>query len=124
MALFTKKTNTKAKTVPSVKQVSAIQEPTSSKQFISVLLRPRVTEKSFRIADQNQYVFDINTKTSKQEAAKQIAKQYGVTVIRSQVVNSQTRKPHYKGKMAGMVRGRKIIVTVAKGQRIDMTGKA
>jgi large subunit ribosomal protein L23 len=123
MALFTKKTDTK-KADTETKKVPAVQKTIHTKQFVSVLLRPRVTEKSFRIAKQNQYVFDVNKNISKQEAAKQIAKQYGVTVIRSQAVRGEEIKPHYRGKLAGKTQNKKVIVTIAKGQHIDMTGKA
>ena len=121
MALFNRKQQTVSKTTSQTKSDGSL---THKPARFGAVLRPRVTEKAFRVAEHNQYVFDIDRSVSKQEAAKQIAALYGVTVVRSQVVRTKGVKPSLRGLAGGSVSYKKIIITVAKGQQIDITGKA
>ena len=116
MALFSKKQKNTEKTT-TTQEKGTLLRPVA-------ILRPRVTEKSFRMAQQNQYAFDMNDKISKQEAVKQIESIYGVTVVRSQTVRRIHKKPNLRGKAGKSAIEKKIIVTVVKGQSIDITGKA
>lgn len=120
MALFNKKDGAKKEIVHTTSSVSSSVAPV----IRSVVRGAHVTEKSLRISSDHQYVFDMDPKVSKQEAAKEIEKMYKVQVIRSQVVNKTTRKARFRGAMGGKVITKKIIVTLAKGQQIDMTGNA
>lgn len=121
MALFAKKQQTVSGAASQAKSQGSIARKPAR---FGAVLRPRVTEKAFRVAEHNQYVFDIDRSVSKQEAAKQIAAMYGVTVVRSQVVRNKRAKPSLRGLAGGLVSHKKIIVTIAKGQHIDITGKA
>ena len=118
MALFNKKNEIKKETNSSAKEVSV------APIVRSVVRGAHVTEKSLRISSDHQYVFDVDPKVSKQEAAKEIEKMYKVNVVRSQVSNKTTHKARFRGAMGGKVITKKIIVTLAKGQQIDMTGNA
>lgn len=119
MALFTKKEESKKGAHQDASSIASV-----SPAVHSVVRGAHVTEKALRISSDHQYVFDIDARTSKQEAAKEIEKMYKVNVVRSQVVNKTTRKPGFRGAAGGKVISKKIIVTLAKGQQIDMTGNA
>lgn len=122
MALFNKKDHVKKEAT--TKAVSTTSASSISPAVRSVVRGAHVTEKSLRISSDHQYVFDVDPKVSKQEAAKEIEKMYKVNVVRSQVVNKTTHKARFRGAMGGKVITKKIIVTLAKGQQIDMTGNA
>ncbi len=121
MALFNKKDEVKKDSSKTAKHASV----SSTTPIVrSVVKGAHVTEKSLRISSQHQYVFDVDPKISKQEAAKEIEKMYNVQVVRSQAVNKTTHKARFRGAMGGKVITKKVIVTLAKGQHIDMTGNA
>lgn len=113
MALFTKKI--KEEKSPTGVQARGVI-------LRSVLLRPHTTEKSLRNAIHRQYTFVMRAHVSKQEAAKEIEALYGVHVIDSTVTVRMGTKPHFRGVLGSSTRTKKITVTLAPGEHIDITG--
>jgi large subunit ribosomal protein L23 len=91
-----------------------------------VLKRPVLSEKSTRLADAGQYVFEVTPSANKIEIRKAIEERYhvGVTSVRTITVKPKvkvqmTRKGFLMGKTALR---KKAIVTVKPGQTIDIIG--
>lgn len=89
-----------------------------------VILKPIITEKSARLAQQNQYVFAVNPAATKIEIARAVAELYKVSVI---AVRTVTR--HAKHKRRGVrwsTKGgsRRALVSVKAGQQLDVTATA
>jgi large subunit ribosomal protein L23 len=116
MALFTKKQSSKE-----AKNTTPTSVPAFARQ---VVVRPHMTEKSLRLAHDRQYVFVIDSHASKKEAIKQIEKTYSVKVIKSTVSVKTENRPHFRGVAGSEQKIKKITVTLAPGQHIDITGSA
>ncbi len=79
------------------------------------ILSPIVTEKSTGLSEQNKIVFKVPNKSNKKILKKNIEKIFKVNVVKVNIINKQSRK---KVKMLGY---KKAIITLAKGQNIDLT---
>lgn len=88
-----------------------------------VLVHAHITEKASNCADINQYVFKVVKSANKQEIAKAVENYYGVTVEKVNVLNtSEKRRRRGKG-FATKPGYRKAMVTVKKGQSIEVLPK-
>jgi large subunit ribosomal protein L23 len=87
------------------------------------ILSPLVTEKSTILSDQNKIVFKVPSKTNKIILKKNIEKIFKVNVIKINIINKQPRKKIVKGKKVKLMGFKKAIITLKKGQNIDLTSK-
>ena len=85
------------------------------------ILSPLVTEKSTILSDQNKIVFKVPSKTNKINLKKNIEKIFKVNVIKINIINKQPRKKIVKGKKVRVMGHKKAIITLKKGQSIDLT---
>ena len=85
------------------------------------ILSPLVTEKSTNMSEQNKIVFKVPTGANKLNLKKNIEKIWKVNVIKVNIINKKNRIKIARGKK-GKVRGfKKAIITLKKGQSIDLT---
>ena len=82
---------------------------------------PIVTEKSTTLSEQNKIVFKVPTKTNKNNIKKNIEKIFKVNVIKVNIVNKQNRKKLTRGRKVNIQGYKKAIITLKKGQSIDLT---
>ena len=85
------------------------------------ILSPLVTEKSTILSDQNKIVFKVPSKTNKVILKKNIEKIFRVNVKKINIINKQPRKKIVKGKKVKVSGYKKAIITLKKGQSIDLT---
>ena len=85
------------------------------------ILSPLVTEKSTILSDQNKIVFKVPNKTNKINLKKNIEKIFKVNVTKINIINKQPRKKIVKGKKVKVSGYKKAIITLKKGQNIDLT---
>ena len=85
------------------------------------ILSPFVTEKSTNLSDQNKIIFKVPTKTNKINLKKNIEKIFKVTVTKINIINKQPRKKIVRGKKVKVMGQKKAIITLKKGQSIDLT---
>ncbi len=85
------------------------------------ILSPFVTEKSTNLSDQNKIIFKVPNKTNKINLKKNIEKIFKVNVTKINIINKQTRKKIVKGKKVKVMGYKKAIITLKKGQNIDLT---
>lgn len=117
MALFTKKTK---------EEKSQSSAGTQVQGFVShpVLISPHTTEKTLRNAAHRQYTFVMATRASKREAIKEIEKLYNVHVVASTTTTITSPKAGFRGIAGKASRMKKITVTLAPGEHIDITGSS
>ena len=85
------------------------------------ILSPLVTEKSTNLSELNKVAFKVNSLADKKSIKKSIEKIFKVNVIKINIINKQRRIKMARGKKA-KVRGYKTaIITLKKGQNIDLT---
>ena len=85
------------------------------------ILSPLVTEKSTNLSEMNKVVFKVNSLANKKSIKKSIEKIFKVNVIKINIINKQRRIKIARGKKVKVRGYRKAIITLKKGQNIDLT---
>ena len=85
------------------------------------ILSPMVTEKTTNLSEQNKIVFKVPRAANKINLKKNIEKIFKVNVIKINIINKQNRKKITKGKIVSVQGYNKVIITLKKGQIIDLT---
>ena len=85
------------------------------------IISPIVTEKSTNQSDQNKIVFKVNRNFNKKLIKKNIEKIFKVEVTKINIVNKKSRVKSTRGKKSKVPGFKKAIVTLKKGQNIDLT---
>tara|TARA_B100000446_G_scaffold2924_1_gene2822 strand:+ start:157 stop:450 length:294 start_codon:yes stop_codon:yes gene_type:complete len=85
------------------------------------IISPVVTEKSTNLSEQNKIVFKVSNKLNKIILKKNIEKIFKVNVIKVNIINKQSRKKITRGKKVKIQGYKKAIITLKKGQNIDLT---
>tara|TARA_Y100000748_G_scaffold34491_1_gene25455 strand:- start:687 stop:989 length:303 start_codon:yes stop_codon:yes gene_type:complete len=85
------------------------------------ILSPLVTEKSTNMSDQNKIIFKVPKKANKIILKKNIEKIFKVNVTKINIINKQPRKKTVRGKKVKVSGYKKAIITLKKGQNIDLT---
>ena len=80
-----------------------------------------VTEKSTNLSEQNKIVFKVPTKANKKNLKTNIEKIFKVNVIKINIINKQKRTKLTRGKKVKISGYKKAIITLKKGQSIDLT---
>ena len=85
------------------------------------IISPIVTEKSTNLSEQNKIVFEVSNKLNKIIIKKNIEKIFKVNVIKVNIINKQSRKKITRGKKVKIQGYKKAIITLKKGQSVDLT---
>jgi large subunit ribosomal protein L23 len=85
------------------------------------IISPLVTEKSTNLSEQNKITFKVNTKANKNNLKKNIEKIFKVNVTKVNIINKKTRIKVTRGKKVKVKGYKKAIITLKKGQNIDLT---
>ena len=85
------------------------------------ILSPVVTEKSTNMSEFNKVTFKVPYSSNKNSLKKSIEKLFKVNVIKVNKVNKKTRIKVSRGKKIKKKGYKKAIVTLKKGQNIDLS---
>ena len=85
------------------------------------ILSPIVTEKSTNLSDQNKIVFKVPYSSNKKIIKTSVEKIFKVNVTKVNIINKQTRNKVSRGKKVKVKGYKKAIITLKKGQTIDLT---
>jgi len=85
------------------------------------ILSPVVTEKSTNLSEQNKIVFKVPMGANKSNLKKNIEKIFKVNVVKINIINKQNRSKMVRGKKIKISGLKKAIITLKKGQSIDLT---
>jgi len=85
------------------------------------ILSPMVTEKSTNLSELNKIVFKVPAGANKINLKKNIEKIFKVNVTKINIINKQNRTKLTKGKKVKVSGYKKAIITLKKGQSIDLT---
>ncbi len=80
-----------------------------------------LTEKSTNLSEQNKIVFKVPRDANKINLKKNIEKIFKVNVTKINIVNKQNRTKITRGKKVKIQGYKKAIITLKKGQSIDLT---
>ena len=85
------------------------------------IISPIVTEKSTNLSEQNKIVFKVPSNANKNNLKSNIEKIFKVTVTKVNIINKQNRTKLTRGKKIKVSGYKKAIITLKKGQSIDLT---
>ena len=85
------------------------------------ILSPIFTEKSTNLSSMNKVTFKVNNHSNKYTIKKNIEKIFKVNVVKVNIINKKSRKKIVRGKKVNVTGYKKAIVTLKKGQNIDLS---
>ena len=85
------------------------------------ILSPVVTEKSTNLSEENKIVFKVPQSANKKTLKGSIEKIFKVNVTKINIINKKTLIKSTRGKKVKKKCFKKAIVTLKKGQNIDLT---
>ena len=85
------------------------------------ILSPLITEKSTNLSEQNKIVFRVPFNANKKNLKTNIEKIFKVNVTKINMINKKNRIKLTRGRKVKVSGFKKAIVTLKKGQSIDLT---
>tara|TARA_B100000945_G_C20324394_1_gene569262 strand:- start:178 stop:471 length:294 start_codon:yes stop_codon:yes gene_type:complete len=85
------------------------------------IISPIVTEKSTNISEQNKIIFKVPQKANKKNLKSSVEKIFKVNVVKINIINKRNRIKLTRGKKIKIKGFKKAIITLKKGQNIDLT---
>ena len=85
------------------------------------IISPFLTEKSTNLSEQNKIVFKVPANENKKNLKKKIEKIFKVNVTKINIINKQNRTKLTRGRKVKISGYKKAIITLKKGQNIDLT---
>ena len=89
--------------------------------LFDTILGPVITEKSTNLSSLNKVVFKVIDSANKKNLKKNIEKIFKVNVTKINIVNKRNRTKYTRGKTVKVKGYKKAIITLKKGQSIDLT---
>ena len=87
---------------------------------LDTIISPTITEKATFLSEQNKIVFKVHTGANKKNIKKSIEKIFKVNVIKVNTINYKGKNKIVRGKKAKKSSYKKAIITLKKGQSIDL----
>ena len=85
------------------------------------IISPFITEKSTNLSELNKIVFKVPSAANKENLKKNIEKIFKVNVTKINIINKKNRTKVTRGKKVKVSGFKKAIITLKKGQSIDLT---
>ena len=89
--------------------------------YIDSIRSPIITEKATILSEQNKTVFKVHSKANKANIKKNVEKLFKVNVVKVNIINRKTKMKFRQGRKTYKNGYKKAIVTLKKGQSIDLT---
>ena len=89
--------------------------------YIDSIRNPIITEKATILSEQNKTVFRVHSKANKKIIKKNIEKLFKVNVIKVNIINRKAKTKMKQGRKSYKTGYKKAIITLKKGQSIDLT---
>lgn len=101
------------------KPVAAGKEPGTSEIAWSVLINPRITEKTTAAAEKGVYVFDVSERASKNLVKRAVEELYRVGVKRVRIGNLPAKSRFIRGRRGTRPGYKKAVVYLREGDKIE-----
>ena len=89
--------------------------------YIDSIRNPIITEKATILSEQNKVMFKVHNNASKKSIKKNIEKIFKVNVIKVNTVKKKSKIKLVRNRIGKKKGYKKAIVTLKKGQSIDLT---
>jgi len=88
--------------------------------YLDTIISPAITEKATSLSEYNKVVFKVNKGANKDSIKRSIEKIFKVNVIKINTINLKGKSKLIRGKKSKKSGYKKAIVTLKKGQSIDI----
>jgi len=88
--------------------------------YLDSIKSPVITEKATGLSDQNKVVFKVNENASKLSIKKNIEKIFKVKVLKVNTIKKKSKVKLVRGRTGTKKGFKKAIITLKKGQSIDL----
>ena len=88
--------------------------------YLDTIISPNVTEKSTLLSEYNKIVFKVHKSANKDSIKKSIEKIFKVNVIKINTINLKGKTKTVRNKKTFKSGYKKAIITLKKGQSIDL----
>ena len=88
--------------------------------YLDSIKSPIITEKATGLSDQNKVTFKVHKDASKVSIKKNIEKIFKVKVIKINTINKKAKTKSVRGKLGFKKGFKKAVITLKKGQSIDL----
>jgi large subunit ribosomal protein L23 len=95
-----------------------------NERLLSVLRAPHISEKSARLQEINQYVFEVAPTATRADVKAAVEGLFNVQVQAVNLVNLKGKARSFRNRAGTRSNKRKAYVRLADGQTIDVTAKA
>ena len=89
--------------------------------YLDTIVSPNITEKSTSMSDFNKVVFKVDKKANKKSIKKTVEKIFKVNVIKINTINMKGKTKFVRNKKSYKSGYKKAIITLKKGQNIDLS---
>ena len=89
--------------------------------YLDTIISPNITEKSTSLSEFNKVVFKVHKNANKNSIKKSIEKIFKVNVVKINTINLKGKSKLVRNKKAFTPGYKKAIVTLKKGQSIDLS---
>jgi len=89
--------------------------------YLDTIISPNITEKSTSLSEFNKVVFRVHKGASKEAIKRNVEKIFKVNVIKVNTINLKGKTKLVQGKKSRKPGYKKAVITLKKGQSIDLT---
>ena len=103
-----------------IKYRNKLKEVDLNKSY-KIILKPIVTEKATRLSEFNKVVFEVSSKSNKNEIKGAVEKLFSVKVKSVNIINIKGKLKRFKGILGKRNDIKKAIITLEEGNTIDIS---
>ena len=89
--------------------------------YLDSVIQPIITEKATSLSEQNKVIFKVRNDASKKSIKKNIEKIFKVNVVKVNIINKKSILKFTRGRKSRVKGYKKAVITLKKGQSIDLT---
>jgi len=93
----------------------------SKVNLLDIIISPKITEKATALSEYNKIVFHVKNSANKKIIKKSIEKIFKVNVVKVNTINTKGKTKIVRGKKSFKSGYKKAVVTLKKGQSIDLS---
>lgn len=93
-------------------------------RLYDIIRTPHVTEKSTVLSEHNKVVFKVSAEADKKQIKAAVEQIFGVKVVKVNTINIEGKTKRFRGNLGKRGDVRKAVVTLAKGESIDLAAGA
>ena len=88
--------------------------------YLDSIKLPVITEKATGLSEQNKVIFKVHENATKSSIKKNIEKIFKVKVIKVNTINKKSKRKIVRGRIGIKSGFKKAVITLKKGQSIDL----